>query len=29
MMDGFNPIQILPAGESVEWKDYWKSWIEK
>jgi len=29
MLDGLNPIHILPAGEQVEWKDYWKSWIEK
>jgi homogentisate 1,2-dioxygenase len=27
MLDGLNPIQVLPAGESVEWKDYWKSWM--
>jgi len=29
MLDGLNPIEVLPAGESVEWKDYWKSWMEK
>jgi len=29
MLDGLNPIQVLPAGESVEWKEYWASWIEK
>jgi len=27
MLDGLNPIHVLPAGESVEWKDYWKSWM--
>ena len=26
MLDGLNPIHVLPAGEAVEWKDYWKSW---
>ncbi|MBI3681221.1 MAG: homogentisate 1,2-dioxygenase [Acidobacteria bacterium] len=26
MLDGLNPIQVLPAGEQVEWQDYWKSW---
>jgi hypothetical protein len=20
---------VLPAGEDVEWKDYWASWMEK
>ena len=29
MLDGLNPIQVLPAGEAVEWRDYWKSWMEK
>jgi homogentisate 1,2-dioxygenase len=29
MLDGLNPIQVLPAGEQVEWKDYWASWMEK
>ena len=29
MLDGLNPIHVLPAGESVEWKEYWKSWMEK
>jgi homogentisate 1,2-dioxygenase len=29
MMDGLNPIRILPAGELVEWTEYWKSWMEK
>ena len=28
-LDGLNPINVLPAGESVEWKDYWMSWMEK
>jgi len=27
MLDGLNPIHVLPAGEQVEWKDYWKSWM--
>ena len=26
MLDGLNPIRVLPAGEEAEWKDYWKSW---
>jgi homogentisate 1,2-dioxygenase len=29
MLDGLNPINVLPAGESAEWKEYWASWIEK
>jgi len=29
MLDGLNPIHVLPAGESVEWKDYWASWLDK
>jgi hypothetical protein len=29
MLDGLNPIDVLPAGESVEWKVYWASWVEK
>jgi len=29
MLDGLNPIDVLPAGESVEWKEYWASWMEK
>ncbi|MDQ6664053.1 MAG: homogentisate 1,2-dioxygenase [Acidobacteriota bacterium] len=29
MLDGLNPIHVLPAGEKVEWQDYWKSWMEK
>jgi homogentisate 1,2-dioxygenase len=28
MLDGLNPIHILPAGATAEWQDYWKSWIE-
>jgi hypothetical protein len=28
MLDGLNPIHVLPAGASVEWKDYWMSWME-
>lgn len=28
MLDGLNPIHVLPAGEGVEWKDYW-SWMGK
>jgi hypothetical protein len=29
MLDGLNPIHVLPAGEQVEWADYWASWKEK
>ncbi len=29
MLDGLNPIRVLPAGETVEWKEYWQSWMEK
>lgn len=29
MLDGLNPMNVLPAGEAAEWKDYWKSWMEK
>ena len=29
MLDGLNPIHVLPAGEKVEWKEYWASWMEK
>ncbi len=29
MLDGLNPIRVLPAGEAVEWQEYWKSWMEK
>jgi hypothetical protein len=29
MLDGLNPIHVLPAGETAEWQDYWKSWMEK
>ncbi len=29
MLDGLNPIHVLPAGQAVEWKDYWTSWMEK
>jgi hypothetical protein len=28
MLDGLNPINILPAGDAAEWKEYWKSWRE-
>ncbi len=27
MLDGLNPIHVLPAGEDVEWKEYWMSWV--
>ena len=27
MLDGLNPINVLPAGAEVEWKDYWASWM--
>ena len=26
MLDGLNPIHVLPAGEEVEWQEYWASW---
>jgi homogentisate 1,2-dioxygenase len=29
MLDGLNPIHVLPAAENVEWKEYWMSWMEK
>jgi homogentisate 1,2-dioxygenase len=29
MLDGLNPMHVLPAGEAAEWKDYWKSWLER
>jgi homogentisate 1,2-dioxygenase len=29
MLDGLNPIQVLAAGEAVEWKEYWTSWMVK
>jgi homogentisate 1,2-dioxygenase len=29
MLDGLNPIHVLPAGDSVEWEDYWKSWMQE
>jgi homogentisate 1,2-dioxygenase len=29
MLDGLNPLDVLPAGEAVEWKDYWMSWMAK
>ncbi len=28
MLDGLNPIRVLPAGEQVEWQEYWASWKE-
>ncbi|MBM3776300.1 MAG: homogentisate 1,2-dioxygenase, partial [Acidobacteria bacterium] len=28
MLDGLNPIRVLPAAEKVEWKEYWASWME-
>jgi homogentisate 1,2-dioxygenase len=27
MLDGLNPIHVLPAGAGVEWQDYWASWM--
>lgn len=27
MLDGLNPIHVLPANEQVEWKEYWASWM--
>ena len=29
MMDAHNRLQVLPAAEAVEWKEYWMSWMEK
>jgi homogentisate 1,2-dioxygenase len=29
MLDGLNPIHVLPAGEMCEWKEYWMSWMPK
>lgn len=29
MLDGLNPINVLPDGEVAEWKEYWASWIDK
>jgi len=29
MLDGLNPLHLSKNGEKVEWKEYWKSWIEK
>jgi len=26
MLDGLNPIHVLPDGERCEWKEYWASW---
>ena len=26
MLDGLNPIHVLPDGEKGEWKEYWASW---
>jgi homogentisate 1,2-dioxygenase len=28
MLDGINPLRLTPEGEKVEWKEYWKSWLE-
>ncbi len=29
MLDGLNPMRVLPAGERAEWKEYWASWTER
>jgi homogentisate 1,2-dioxygenase len=29
MLDGLNPIHVLPAGEQCEWKEYWASWRDQ
>ncbi len=29
MLDAKNPLIIAPEAESVEWKEYWKSWMDK
>ncbi|MBM3760547.1 MAG: homogentisate 1,2-dioxygenase [Acidobacteria bacterium] len=26
MLDGLNPIDVLPGGEAAEWPEYWASW---
>jgi homogentisate 1,2-dioxygenase len=26
MLDGLRPIEVLPAGEAIEWREYWASW---
>ncbi len=26
MLDGLNPIHVLPNGKQVEWTEYWASW---
>ncbi|GAB4356832.1 MAG: homogentisate 1,2-dioxygenase [Bryobacter sp.] len=26
MLDGLDPISVYPAGEAVEWVEYWASW---
>lgn len=28
MLDTRKPLRITPEGEKVEWKEYWKSWME-
>jgi hypothetical protein len=29
MLDTFNTLHIAPEAESVEWKEYWQSWMKK
>jgi hypothetical protein len=29
MLDGLNPLHVLPAAEPAECKDYWASWTAK
>ncbi len=29
MLDGLNPMHVLPAGEQVELPDYWQSWSKR
>jgi homogentisate 1,2-dioxygenase len=29
MLDGLNPLHVLPAAEPAEWKEYWASWTPK
>ena len=28
VLDGLNPIHVLPPGDKVEWQEYWASWME-
>jgi len=28
MLDTRRPLRLTPEADAVEWKDYWKSWME-